>query len=101
MSKGASRESPLFVLVEKELFLRLLVLGHRAVPLTPFLELYFALDKLLVLARPIVDAAAFSAREFYELILGHETRLYPKRPPWSTAVNADIYRDSGNWQGAS
>jgi hypothetical protein len=42
-----------------------------AAPLAVLFELDFAHDKLLVLARPIVDTAAFAAREFYELILRH------------------------------
>ena len=48
------------------------------IPLAPLLQFNFALNELLVLARPIVYAAAFGAREFYELILGHEARLYRK-----------------------
>ena len=34
-----------------------------------FVELYFALYKLLVLARPIVDVFAGLTAEFYKLIL--------------------------------
>jgi hypothetical protein len=45
------------------------VLSHRTIPFAPFFELYFALYELLILAAPIVYAAAFGAREFYELIL--------------------------------
>jgi len=55
------------------------VLGLCLAPLAVLFELDLALDELLVLAGPIVDASAFTAREFYELILGHERRLYLKR----------------------
>ncbi len=53
------------------LFLDLFVLGLLFAPLTIFLELDLASDKLLVLAAPIVDALAGSAGEFYEFILRH------------------------------
>jgi hypothetical protein len=42
-----------------------------AAPLAVLFELYFAHDKLPVLARPIVDTAALAARELDELILRH------------------------------
>jgi hypothetical protein len=51
------------------LFLSFFVLGLCATPFTPFFKLDFTLYKLLVFATPIVDAGAFGAREFYELIL--------------------------------
>ena len=43
----------------------------RPAPLAEFLQLDFALDKFPIFARPIVDAIAFTARNFYELILRH------------------------------
>jgi hypothetical protein len=51
------------------LFLGFFVLGHCTIPFAPFFELDFALNELLILARPIVYASTFGAREFYELIL--------------------------------
>jgi hypothetical protein len=45
------------------------VFGLSTAPFAPFFELYFAFYKFSVLARPIVNAAAFGARELYELIL--------------------------------
>jgi len=46
---------------------------------TPFavlLELDFLRDKLPVLARPVVGAAALRTRELYELVLRHRAALY-------------------------
>lgn len=45
-------------------------------PFAVLLELYFLGDKLLVLARPVVDALTVSAGEFDELVLGHTAALY-------------------------
>lgn len=56
------------------LFLRLFVLRVSTAPTTVLLELNFALDELPVFARPIINTAALTAREFYELILGHSRR---------------------------
>lgn len=50
------------------------MLGVGFTPFTILLELDFALHELLILARPIIGAAALGARDFYQLILGH-TRL--------------------------
>ena len=41
----------------------------RPIPFAVFLELNFALYELPILARPVVNAPALLAREFYELIL--------------------------------
>ena len=41
----------------------------RSAPLAIFLQFDFAVDKLLVLAGPVIYATAFGAGEFYELIL--------------------------------
>jgi len=41
-------------------------------PLAVLFELYLALHELLVLARPVIDALAFIAREFDESVLGHD-----------------------------
>ena len=57
----------------RKLLLGLFVLRVSTAPTTVFLELYFPLDKLLILARPIVRAATLLARQFYKLILGHKT----------------------------
>ena len=46
-------------------------------PFAVFFELYFALDELLVLARPIIGARALFTRQFYELVLGHKGAQYP------------------------
>ena len=43
--------------------------GLSPAPLAPLFELYFTLNKLLILAGPIVDALALGAGEFYESIL--------------------------------
>ena len=56
-----------------KLLLGLFVLRVSTAPTTVFLELYFPLDKLLILARPIVGAPAFLACQSYKLILGHKT----------------------------
>lgn len=40
-------------------------------PFAVLLELYFALHKLAVLARPVVDASTLGAGQFEKLILGH------------------------------
>ena len=44
-------------------------------PFAVFFELDFALDELLILARPIIGARALLARQFYELVLGHAKAL--------------------------
>jgi len=41
------------------------------------LELYLALHKLLVLARPVIDILALTAREFYQLFLSHGRGTIP------------------------
>jgi len=51
------------------LFLNLFVGCLNTAPLTPLLELYFTLNKLLILGRPIVYTLTFSAGEFDESIL--------------------------------
>ena len=38
-------------------------------PFAELLEFDFALDKFAVFAGPVIDASAFGASEFYELIL--------------------------------
>lgn len=75
----------------RRLLLSLFVLCLRFAPFAVFLQFDLALDKLFVLAGPIVYVRTFGAREFYELILGHERRLYPKKLQWSTAVICHIY----------
>jgi len=59
-----------------KLFLRLFVLRVSAAKLAEFLQFDLALDKLPILARPIRDALALFARDFYELILGHIALRY-------------------------
>lgn len=51
------------------LFLRFFVHRLSPAPFAVLLELNFTLDELTVFPRPIVDAAALTASEFYELIL--------------------------------
>ena len=45
-------------------------------PLAVLLQLDFAFDKFLILARPVIRAAALLASQFYELILGHNAVHY-------------------------
>lgn len=45
--------------------------GLRTAPFAVLFELNFALHQLLVLGRPIVNALAFVAGQFYESILRH------------------------------
>ena len=45
------------------------MLRVRLAPFAILLEFNFARDQLTVLARPVVDAVAFRAREFEKLIL--------------------------------
>ena len=52
--------------------------GLEAAPFAPLLEFDFALDKLFVLARPIVNAGTFGAGEPYELILRHRQEYTKK-----------------------
>ena len=40
-----------------------------AAPITEFIELNLTLNKLFVLASPVVDALTFLAGEFYKLVL--------------------------------
>jgi hypothetical protein len=47
------------------------VLGLLLAEFAELLELDLALDKLAILARPVVDVLALLARKFDELILGH------------------------------
>jgi len=49
-----------------------------AAPTTILLELDLALNEFLIFARPIVDATALLAGQFYELILGHSAEHYTK-----------------------
>ena len=58
-----------------KLFLGFLMLRVSAAPAAILLELYLALDKFLVLARPVVGAIALGAAQFDELILGHRAAL--------------------------
>ncbi len=51
------------------LFLSFFVLRLSAAPLAEFLEFDLAGNQLLILARPIVGAAALRTSDFYELIL--------------------------------
>jgi hypothetical protein len=55
--------------VEYTLFLGLFVHGLSLAPLAVLFELYFALNLLLVLAGPVVDALALLALQFDESIL--------------------------------
>jgi hypothetical protein len=63
----------------KGLLFDLFVFGLRAAPTTILFEFDFAFDKLAVFARPIIDAAAFAARELDELILRHSRRTIAQR----------------------
>src|SRR3989344_5495401 len=58
------------------LFLRFLVLRVRTAPAAILLEIDFTLNKFLVLARPVVGAAALRTCEFYQLILRHVSFSY-------------------------
>ena len=49
-----------------------------AAPFAVLFQVNLALDELPVLARPIIDAAALTARYFYELILRHARHYTPK-----------------------
>ena len=51
------------------LLLCFLVNGMGAAPITEFIELNLTLNKLFVLASPVVDALTFLAGEFYKLVL--------------------------------
>lgn len=55
----------------ERLLFAFLVLRVRLAPLAELLKFDFALDKLPVLARPIVRAGALRAGQLYQLILGH------------------------------
>ena len=52
------------------------MLRVRTAPLAVLLEIDFTLNEFLVLARPIVGAAALRACEFYQLILRHVSFSY-------------------------
>ena len=60
---------PLGVSVAKKLLSRLFVGLLYPAPLTILFELDFALNKLLVFGRPIVNALAFPAGQLYETVL--------------------------------
>lgn len=53
------------------LFLYFVVLSMSFAPLTVLCDFNFALNKLLILAGPIVNTLTFLARELYESILRH------------------------------
>ena len=59
------------VFFEFSLLLNLLVRILLAAPVAELLELDFALDELLVLAGPVIDALTLGAGKFDESILGH------------------------------
>ena len=82
MSFVKSPESTDLVFGER-LLLSLFVFCLCFAPFAVLLQFDFALNELLIFAGPIVDAPTFGAREFYELILGHERRLYLKTAVWS------------------
>ena len=71
------------IVYEGALLLCFLVLGMSLTPLTVLLEIDFALDKLAVLARPVIDAAALGAGQFEKLILRHNERNYTRIEVWS------------------
>jgi len=60
------------------LLLRFFVLRVDAAPFAVLFQVDLALDKLPILARPIIDAAALAARYFYQLILRHARHYTPK-----------------------
>lgn len=67
------------------LFLSLFVLRMLSAPFAILFDFNLALHKLLVLARPIVNAIACLARQFYQLILRHMWQaLYSHPLSWST-----------------
>ena len=53
----------------RSLFIDLLVSFMSTTPFAVLLELYFARDKLPILARPIIGAPALTARDLDELVL--------------------------------
>ena len=57
--------------ITRELFFRFLVCGMFFTPLAVFFELKLSLHCLFVSSRPVVDAFAYRALEFYEIGLGH------------------------------
>lgn len=60
------------------LLFRFFVLRVLPAPLAVFLKLNFALNELLVLARPVINTITGLAAQFYELILRHMWQaLYP------------------------
>jgi len=62
-------KSPFAGLLQMRLFLYLLVYGVLVAELAEFIELNLALNKLLVLAGPVVHVFTALAAEFYQLIL--------------------------------
>ena len=58
------------------LFFYLFVRSRLSAPFAELLEFDLFGDEFLILARPIVGAAALRTGEFYELVLGHTGGLY-------------------------
>jgi hypothetical protein len=54
-----------------DLFFNFLVDVAGTAPVTKLLELDFALNKLFVFGRPVVNALAFGTLEFYKSVLRH------------------------------
>ena len=59
----------------------------RPAPFAVLRQFDFARDELAILARPVIGATALLTRYFYELVLRHETTLYPARSDWSSFWN--------------
>ena len=65
-------------------------------PFAVLLEIDFALDKLAVLARPVIDAAALGAGQFEKLILRHNERNYTRIGAQSQCVWTTL--GLGRWE---
>jgi len=81
------------------LLFRLLVHHLLPAPFTIFFEFNFALNLLLIFPAPVVDAFAFSARELYEFILGHNSKFLQYKvsvtiDDFITTVNHEIKRST-------
>jgi hypothetical protein len=65
------------------------MLSMQLAPFAVLLDIDLALDKLAVLAGPIVNAAAAGAGEFEKLVLRHREQLYSK---WSAESTLRYYQ---------
>ena len=81
---------------EDALLLYFLVLGVSLAPFAVLLEIDFALDKLAILARPVINAGTLGAGQFEKLILRHNERNYTRIGAQSQCVWTTL--GPGRWE---